>query len=937
MKFSLENHPRLVVVGTLILAAVCLALGVVLFYSGASLPTDENVFMTPPSTIFIARDVPARSIEEPKFRLFDRETENHPGALLTGDAFISVNKKDVKTMEDLQAILRSANDNDSLDVEVLRASINRNMLYRIEKSALALNSVREFRNTVVVISVIPGGASDRAGMKTGDIITKINEQTFADALAADKILRQGQVDKSLRYDVFRDNRELTLQVTLAKFGVPMVVIMFFLIGLFYMGTGVFLALRRPQLTAARLLGWAFIAGGSLLMTAAYGRGSEIPIFRLMRNLLTLWGFIGSITLFTLSFLYFPKEKQALLENIWHRRVVIIAACFFLLMTIVTQSQWVLYATMLIPLYFLVIKWIYRKQIPSEQRAIMRGVKWSVVGILAANAIFVYVRSASVQDGSLPNNLNFLTLLLLPLAYLFTIGRYQLLDMKLRIRRNLQYTVLTVVWNTLLGVTLIVLFFSLPNVALPLQHVEFTGASILITDSPVSKEDLTRNEKIGSMLLGLGAVFAYVLVRRTGQRLIDEKYFQTQFDYRRALSELSEALASKLGMNDLAHGLVTTLADLLNVKEASVLFFRGETGCCCIESMGTASAEVSAVCLTHQKELTDTLKSISGPSRVEYLPVTVRKMLSDLGVRIVSPICSKDRLIGTLFIGEKRSETAFKDEDISFLNSAATQASISIENAFLYEELAEKERMRHELEIARKIQLASLPQEVPLVQGLDIAGGSLPAMEVGGDFFDYLESKGNSVTVIIGDVSGKGTSAALYMSKVQGILRSLFTFGLSPRDLFIRANRLLCKDLEKRSFVTVLGAEFDMASKTARIARAGHLPLYCYNAAACAVEKIITPGIGLGLNDAEQPFSMLEEYVRPLGAGDVYIFVSDGITEAQNEQGEEYGEERLTAFMDRRHADDAATIRDLLFEDVKQFTAGASQHDDQTMVCIAVRG
>jgi sigma-B regulation protein RsbU (phosphoserine phosphatase) len=438
-----------------------------------------------------------------------------------------------------------------------------------------------------------------------------------------------------------------------------------------------------------------------------------------------------------------------------------------------------------------------------------------------------------------------------------------------------------------------------------------------------------------MLLGVGAVFAFIVVRRRGQRLIDEKYYQTQFDYRRALSELSEALAAKLGMNDLAHGLVSTLADLMKVKDASVAFFRGEADCCCVESVGIATPDVTTLCLTHQEELRTVLGTISGAARVEYLPVSLRKELLSLGVHLVQPICSKDRLIGAIMIGEKLSETAFKDEDISFLNSAATQASVSIENAFLYEELAEKERMKHELEIARQIQLASLPQQQPLMPGLDIAGGSLPAMEVGGDFYDYLQAQNGSLTVIIGDVSGKGTSAALYMSKVQGILRSLFTFGLSPRELFVRANRLLCKDLEKRSFVTALGAEFDLRTKAVQIARAGHLPLYRFDAASGSVEKIVSPGIGLGLNDAEHPFALLEENTRPLRKGDKYVFVSDGITEAHNEQGEDFGEERLISLIERHQSAPSMQLRDLLFEEVKCFTAGAPQYDDQTVVCISV--
>jgi serine phosphatase RsbU (regulator of sigma subunit) len=936
MKFTFEQHPRLVIALTLTLAAACLYFGGFTFYNTASTPTDENVFMTPPSPVFIARDLPARFVEETGLRLFDRATPEHPDALLDGDAVITVNKAQVNSAKDIRSLLSSMQPTDSLEFFVLRSSINRHFIYRIQKADLSSDAFREYWNVVIVTSVLPGGASDRAGMKAGDIIFRINEQSFTEAQAADRILRQGQVDKSLRYDVYRGGQSLTLHVTLAKFGVPIVVLMFFLTGLVYIGTGLFIALKRPRLIAARLLGWAFIMVGGLFLIIAVGRQSDTVFFQIVRNVMTYTGIFGGCTLFALSDLYFPKEKTVLLENKWHHRVIIIMGLVLAAVAVILRSQLSILAALVPLLYIAALHVLYRKKIAAEQRSMMRGVTWSMLFIVAVNVIYSTVRSSMDQVGSALNNLNILTFILLPLAYLFTIGRYQLLETKLRIRRNLQYSALTVVWNTGLTLMLIVTFFSLPNVALPLQNVEFTGASILITDTPVSKDDFSRNEKIGAMLLGLTAVFAYVVVRRRGQRFIDEKYYQTQFDYRRALSELSEALAAKLGMNDLAHGLVSTLADLMKVKDASVLFFRGEGDCCCIESVGLATPEVSTVCIARQEELRNVLGTINGASRVEYLPLSLRKELTDLGVRIIQPICSKDRLIGAIMIGEKLSETAFKDDDISFLTSAATQASVSIENAFLYEELAEKERMKHELEIARQIQLASLPQQLPLIAGLDIAGGSLPAMEVGGDFYDYLQSNSNSLTVIIGDVSGKGTSAALYMSKVQGILRSLFTFGLSPRELFVRANKLLCKDLEKRSFVTALGAEFNLNAKMVQIARAGHLPLYCFNADLGVVEKIVSPGIGLGLNDAEQPFALLEEYRRPLKKGDLYVFVSDGITEAQNEQGDDYGEQRLIAFIAQHRSESSLRIRDLLLEEVKCFTAGAPQHDDQTIVCISVR-
>jgi sigma-B regulation protein RsbU (phosphoserine phosphatase) len=270
-----------------------------------------------------------------------------------------------------------------------------------------------------------------------------------------------------------------------------------------------------------------------------------------------------------------------------------------------------------------------------------------------------------------------------------------------------------------------------------------------------------------------------------------------------------------------------------------------------------------------------------------------------------------------------------------LGDVAKQVSVSIDNAFLYEHLAEKDRLRHELDIARRIQMSSLPSTTPHIQGMEIAGISLPAMEVGGDFFDYLQGTDGDLMIVVGDVSGKGTSAALYMSKVQGMLRALHGFTPEPRDLFLRANRLLCTDLEKSSFVTALGALFHVRARRMTFVRAGHLPLYHYRAGRESVERAVPRGLGLGLNDAGIFARELEDHTREYSTGDIFVFATDGVTEARNPAGEEYGEERLTAAVARGKSATAEGIRELILEDLRVFTAGADQHDDQTLVIVRI--
>jgi sigma-B regulation protein RsbU (phosphoserine phosphatase) len=189
--------------------------------------------------------------------------------------------------------------------------------------------------------------------------------------------------------------------------------------------------------------------------------------------------------------------------------------------------------------------------------------------------------------------------------------------------------------------------------------------------------------------------------------------------------------------------------------------------------------------------------------------------------------------------------------------------------------------------------------------------------------------------MVGDVSGKGTSAALYLSKLQGIVRSLHGFRLTPREMFVRTNDLLGRDLERRAFVTALGAFFNPGDRRLVLARAGHLPLYHWDARACEVRRVLPRGLGFGLSNNPVFDEELEEREIRYAPGDVFLFITDGITECLAAQGEDFGEARVMAVL-REEAvagHTAAVVRDRLLGAVRRFAGGADQFDDQTVVVV----
>ncbi len=187
--------------------------------------------------------------------------------------------------------------------------------------------------------------------------------------------------------------------------------------------------------------------------------------------------------------------------------------------------------------------------------------------------------------------------------------------------------------------------------------------------------------------------------------------------------------------------------------------------------------------------------------------------------------------------------------------------------------------------------------------------------------------------MVGDVSGKGTSAALYMAKIQGIFRSLHTFDLAPRELFIRANHILRHDLNKSFFITGLGAKFTPSKHNLLLTRAGHLPLLYYQNKTKKVQIITTSGLGFGLESSALFEQKLEQISLHYEKNDVFVFATDGITEAFNAENQEFGEERLIqALLDT--ADQSANqIGQHILQQLQNFRGERPNHDDATLVIL----
>ncbi len=273
------------------------------------------------------------------------------------------------------------------------------------------------------------------------------------------------------------------------------------------------------------------------------------------------------------------------------------------------------------------------------------------------------------------------------------------------------------------------------------------------------------------------------------------------------------------------------------------------------------------------------------------------------------------------------------DQLGGLAESFNQMTSSIED--LLRQAEEKKRLEEELRIARAIQMSLLPRGQLVVPGLSISALCVPAREVGGDYYDFFPLGDDRLGVLIADVSGKGTSAALYMAELKGLMLSLSRTCPSPRQLLLTANQIISDNLDSRSFITMMYAVIDLAERTMAYARAGHTPLiYRRECGGEPVVEVLTPDglvLGLRIDGGEMFERLLTAESRPLDRGDVLLLFTDGISEAMNADSDLFGEARLAKLVEEHGHLPVDELRERILREIDAFVAGAPQHDDMTMI------
>jgi sigma-B regulation protein RsbU (phosphoserine phosphatase) len=278
------------------------------------------------------------------------------------------------------------------------------------------------------------------------------------------------------------------------------------------------------------------------------------------------------------------------------------------------------------------------------------------------------------------------------------------------------------------------------------------------------------------------------------------------------------------------------------------------------------------------------------------------------------------------------------DQLGELADSFNQMTGSIENLLLT--AAEKKRLEEELRIARQIQMSLLPRGPLDFPGISMTALCVPAREVGGDYYDFFHVGDRQLGILIADVSGKGTSAALYMAELKGLMLSLSQIYKSPRQLLMEVNRIISENLDTRSFITMTYGVLDLNVGTMTFARAGHTPMVFLggDGAKGDAQSLAPSGIVVGLRipGATEKFSdLLEEQEVKLHKGDVLVLYTDGITEAMNAGQDLFGDDRLGRLITEHGHLDTGDLRERILREIESFVGGADQHDDMTMILIKI--
>ncbi len=796
-------------------------------------------------------------------------------------------------------------------------------------------------STVFVFDLVKkGGVTWQAGIRDGDRLLEINGQKINSLFTASQTIDQLAKGDSAVYKIIHNGKIIETKVKIKKL-INFAGLSFILLALFWLLVGYVVISSKPDGRAQRLfysIGVLFVINSMWVLIA--GTPSVNPIWKI-KWLLVLIDLVTSTAALILPFVYvyffwvFPKpfkfvEKKITKSFLFGLPIFLIAGMivFKILYVYTTPPSYklnmylIIFSNSLFGLGFItgfISLFINYLKLNNQKE------KNPVFIILISYAIallsIIYVNTlASVLAGSIFNSPEYfmpvILIVLLPVAFGYSIFKYSLLDVSDVVKNTLMYGLATV---SIAGIYFLVIY---------------------ILGQEISQAIATEYQGLIAAVIFIVFSIVFQSTKDRFQEIITRKFYPEQFAYRKVLLEFSNNISTIVGLENILDSVLNTFVDSLRLEKFGIVIKDNRSGnCTLVRSYGFTDEKMEFNC--DVKRLLGILnkKSKSGQYPIfersefnEVFPI-ISERLRNEGIYIVIPLVNKTSINGMLLFGLKHSGAQFAGKDLELLVAAANQTDISIENARLYEAETEKIKLERDLILAKKIQQQLLPQDIPKIHGLDIAGFMQPAMHIGGDYYDLIKISSTKIFVVIADVSGKGLSASFYMSKLQTMVRLYCTENKTPRDILVELNRHMFENLDKQWFITATIALFDTSNKTVRLSRAGHTPIKLLRDG--EIKTFAPKGLGLGLEKGEVFESTLSEIEIHLAPDDLFLFTTDGIEEAMNQNRQLFGEERLEKILKENGTLDSKRILQKITESVNNFNDGKPANDDLTLVVVKV--
>ncbi|MBN1559245.1 SpoIIE family protein phosphatase [candidate division KSB1 bacterium] len=462
-------------------------------------------------------------------------------------------------------------------------------------------------------------------------------------------------------------------------------------------------------------------------------------------------------------------------------------------------------------------------------------------------------------------------------------------------------------------------------------VQFREINPIVSFSPL----LERFIEMGMVFITvyLSISFLALLAHLPTAKLYDRKMQQIQ-----SLHDLSRALSSEFNWTKLVRTIVKLASEVTQAEYAWLELYNHRDGALSLISSKQLleferqnwQAERIGPLIEWLKRTKETM--ICNQVNKNDLVKNIQTWKKDVGSLIAVPMITSDRVVGFLYVG-KRFEFGFEQDDAEMLRAFSDQATIAVENARLVEESIVKERLEQELKIAHEAQMKLLPKKMPVIEGIELDAVCVTANEVGGDYYDFFKLDDAKLGIVIGDVSGKGPSAAFYMAEVKGIMEALAKEVLSPEQMLVAANEILYKNFDRKTFISLIYGIIDAKNRSFTFCRAGHCPIFFVHGEKDICQRLEPKGLGVGLDPGPIFAKSLQQERIKLKRGDTLLLYTDGVTDARNRDGDEFGEKGLETALLAVKDQVSIEIKKHIIHTIYSFFDGQNAYDDLTFVII----